>query len=190
MSNTTNQTSNSFLPADYEIPKNDASENYLNPAKIKEGETVRFRILSKAIMGWQYWTIDKKPVMLPLDKAPKDRPSDAQLKDGKFKMSHFWAMVVWNYNKEMLQIFEVTQKTIMESMKTYFEDSQDFGDPFNYDFKISRTGEALETKYSVMATAIKELGPEIKEKIIEGGIEDIKLEKLFDGEDPFEKMSK
>lgn len=178
--------STTFLPQNYEIPKNNSSENYLNPPKLNDSEVTRFRILSKPIIGWQYWTNDNKPVRLATE--PTERPTDIQIRDGKVKISHFWAMIIWNYNKEKLQIFEVTQKTIMEAMRTCFDDD-DYGDPFNYDFKISRTGEALETKYSIMPTPAKPLTDELKAKILEMGLDKIKLDKLFAGEDPFENVT-
>lgn len=179
----------SFLPQNYEIPKNNSAENYLNPSKLNDSEIVRFRILSKPIIGWQYWTNDNKPVRLPNSQKPIKTPTDIQVRDGKAKINHFWAMVVWNYNKEKLQIFEVIQKTIMEAMRACFDD-EDYGDPFQYDFKISKTGEALETKYSVMPTPIKPVPDELKEKMISKGLHKIKLEKLYSGEDPFEDINK
>jgi hypothetical protein len=45
-----------FLPTNYEVPVSDG--NYM---KLKIGEN-RFRVLSSAIVGYEYWTKDNKPV--------------------------------------------------------------------------------------------------------------------------------
>ena len=178
----------SFLPKNYTIPENNSNSQYLNPSKLEEGKTTRFRILSKPIIGWQYWTNDNKPVRLKLQDKPTKTPSDIQVRDGKAKINHFWAMIVYNYNTEQLEIFEITQKTIQNQIKNYIDD-QDYGDPFNYDFKITRTGAELETKYSLIATPPKDFDKDLKNKVLEKGLHEIQLEKLFDAENPFENLA-
>jgi hypothetical protein len=59
----------------------------------------------------------------------------------------------------------------------------DWGDPREYDLKITRTGESLETKYTVSPKPKKELPEAAK---FEFELMNIKLEKLLTGEDPFE----
>jgi hypothetical protein len=45
-----------FLPEGYEVPK--SGGNYM---KLKQGPN-KFRILSAPIIGWEYWSEDRKPV--------------------------------------------------------------------------------------------------------------------------------
>lgn len=59
----------------------------------------------------------------------------------------------------------------------------DWGDPREYDLKITRTGDALETKYTVSPKPKKDLPEAAK---FEFELMNIKLEKLLTGEDPFE----
>lgn len=175
----------SFLPQNYTIPENNSNSRYLNPSKLEDSKPTRFRILSKALLGWSYWTNENKPVRLKLEDHPKTTPPDIQIRDGKAKINHFWAIVVYNYNTERLEVLEITQKTIQSQLKTYFDDA-DYGDPFGYDFKITKTGQELETKYSIIATPPKPFDTKLQKKAIDEGLEVINLEKLISGGNPFE----
>lgn len=79
---------NQFLPSDYSIPK--SSNGYM---KFKKG-TNRFRILSHAITGFEYWNKDNKPVrqktkfdFIPQDIKWNDDGTPSQIR-------HFWAFVI------------------------------------------------------------------------------------------------
>lgn len=174
----------SFLPQNYTIPENNSNSRYLNPSKLEDSKPTRLRILSKALLGWSYWTNENKLVRLKLEDRPKSTPVDIQVRDGKAKINHFWAIVVYNYNTERLEVLEITQKTIQAQLKNYFDDT-DYGDPFNYDFKITKTGQELETKYNIIATPPKPFDPALKEKV-KPDLEIINLEKLIEGGNPFE----
>lgn len=75
-------------------------------------------------------------------------------------------MKVWNYEKEQLQIREVTQASIRDQILAYNNDA-DWGDPKEYDISVSKTGKDLETKYTVLTTSSgkKELDETITEKV-------------------------
>jgi hypothetical protein len=62
-------------------------------------------------------------------------------------------------------------------------DNEDWGDPKGYDMTITKTGEDLETKYTVQPSPHRELTEEEKELI---GETKVVLEALFEGEDPFD----
>lgn len=162
------KTSNDFLPQGYEQPT--SGGNY---AKLKQGEN-KFRILGKPIIGWLDWQ-DKKPLRFRM----KDKPS--QPIDPTKAVKHFWAMVVWNYNENQIQILEITQSSIQSAISTLSND-EDWGNPLSYDIKIVRTGEKMETQYAVNPVPHKPLSAEISMAL---EAKPIKLEALFDGEDPF-----
>lgn len=161
----------SFLPKDYEVPV--SPSNYM---KFSEGDN-RFRILGSAIVGWEYFTKDNKPVR---SREPfEDTLSDIK-KEGKVKA--FWAFPVWNYQAESIQILELTQKGIMNAIKGYV-DNEKWGNPFMYDFNVKRTGEGLDTEYQTQAEPpVKAISKEIKSAYME---KPVNLDTLFDGEDPF-----
>lgn len=159
-----------FLPKDYDVPK--TPSNYMS---IEQGSN-KFRILSSAIIGWVGWK-DKKPLRFKNDEKPVDL-TDFE----RQRVSHFWAFVVWNYEDERIQILELIQKTIQKPLLAYVN-KEEWGDPKGYDITINKEGEKLKTKYDIVMTPPKELDKAIAEKY---AATDIKLEKLFDGSDPFE----
>jgi len=138
--------------------------------KFAKGEN-RFRILSSAVTGYEYWNSANKPVRSKdgWDERPADMRADSQVK-------HFWAMVVWNYEAKKVQILEITQKTIMGSIGAY-SDNHKWGDPRKYDLVVKRSGDGLETEYTVIAEPHSEAP--------KADISGINLNALFIGEDPF-----
>lgn len=165
-----------FLPEDYKIPT--AESGY---AKLEEGEN-RFRVLSSAIVGTEYWK-DTEEGRKPVRKRLGERINANELSPDE-RPKHFWAFVVYNYDKEMVQILELTQKTIMRAIKGYIGD-EEFGDPKGYDIVIERKGEGLETEYTTRAKPPKKLDEDIKAAYESM---EINLEALYDGEDPFENV--
>lgn len=157
-----------FLPKDYEAPVTEG--NYY---KLKKGEN-RFRILSPAIVGYEYWTLDKKPVR---SKTPwEDRPANAKVNENGTFQKFFWAFVVWNYDAKKPQIMEITQKTIQDAIEAYWLNKK-WGDPVGYDIVVTRTGDGLETVYTTIAEPHSEAP--------KADISKINLEALFAGADPF-----
>lgn len=164
----------SFLKSDYKVPQ--SNQNYF---KFQQGEN-NFRILSSAIVGYVYWTEDKKPVRLK--EMWKKKPSDIKTeKNGSYRTNHFWAFVIWNYEINAIQIMEITQKTIMNPIKALV-DNKKWGDPKNYDITITKTGDGLETEYSVMPNPQGEVQKEILD---EYEAKPVRLEALFVNGDPF-----
>ena len=164
------------LPDNYEVPQK--SGNYM---KLLDGEN-KFRFLTPAILGWETWQDlpdgSRKPIRQPLDK-----PFDvSQVEDGDPRnIKHFWAMVVWNYKEEKVQILEITQKGIQKSLRA-LEKSKDWGSLLGYDILVTKEGQKLETEYHVNPVPPKALSKDITEAF---EATDIELEKLFKGEDPF-----
>lgn len=165
---------NLFFPEGYSIP---TQSSYM---KLRQGENT-FRVLSSAIIGFEYWTQDQKPVRsktlfksIPVD-IRRDNNGNPQA------IKHFWAFVIWNYEAKAIQIFEITQSTIQTSIKALV-DNKKWGLPQGYDITISREGEGLDTNYTVMPNPHSEIDQDI---INEYGNKNINLDKLFSGENPF-----
>ena len=167
-----------FFPKDYRLP---TKSNYL---KLQQGENT-FRILSSAITGWEYWNDQDKPVRSRL--IPQTTPTDLK-KDPTGKptsLKHFWAFVVWNYDMQAIQIYEVTQSSIQVAIAALVNNTK-WGDPKGYDITITKVGEKLETKYAVMPSPHTPISQEVLKKAM---ATPIKLEALFDGQDPFTQVS-
>ena len=161
-----------FLPEGYQAP----AGNYL---KFKEGDTT-FRILSSAIVGYEYWTKENKPVRSrePFDDTPNGKTDDK----GNVRVNHFWAFVAWNYDAQKVQIAQITQSSIKNQIEAYLKNPK-WGDPKAYDFVVTRKGQGFsDTEYNVVANPKEDLDAKI-----EGAYraKKIDLERLFAGEDPF-----
>jgi len=166
-------TTNDFLPPDYEPPK--SHSNYM---KFQDGDN-KFRILSKPILGWLDWK-DKTPYRFQLSEKPTNSMSPDQ------KIKHFWAFVVWNYDEEDVQVLEITQATIQNAIRALSQNS-DWGDPFDYDIKVSKKGSKLDTEYVVTPVPHKPVAKFITDAYNNKPCD---LESLFDGEDPFDLSKK
>jgi hypothetical protein len=166
----------SFLPTEYtKIPTN---SDYM---KLTDGQNT-FRVLSSAVVGYKYWTIQNKPVRSRerWDSIPDDMKPE---KDGTYKFDHFWAFVVWNYDETRVQILELTQVTIQGAMKAYVDNAR-WGDPKMYDITVTKSGAMFDTKYQTVAN------PPIgapEQKIVDAyAKKPVNLDALFDTDgDPF-----
>ena len=175
-----------FLPENYELPASTGG-NYM---KIQDGNN-KFRILAKPVVGWIYWehqNTDEKgrPVRLHYtDEARKEAYEKAKLNPKKEDQSvkHFWAMKVYNYETDSVQILEITQKSLMQDIVNYAKD-ENWWSPTEYDINIKKEWKGLDTKYTFMPIPKKPLSDEIQAKVIE---KYVNLEALFYGADPFDK---
>jgi len=174
----------SFLPQDYKMPK--TRSNYM---KFEEGEN-RFRIMSSPIVGYEWWVNEGGEVRQKGDKPQSgDKPVRIRMKDkmpvdaaGNYK--HFWAMVVYNHKEDQIQILQINQSSIQSSIENIVKD-EDWGDPKGnkgYDLVVTRSGEGLDTTYSVVPKPRKELSEDIIDKYKSTKIN---LDALYDGDDPF-----
>lgn len=159
---------NSFLPAGYQQPKT-SKGNFFKPSENK----TRVRVMSSAITGWLDWN-DKTPVRT------KDRPATSF--DPKKPAKHFRAFVVYNYDRDELQVWEVTQAMIREQFSTLINGER--GNPQWYDIVVWKEGKDLDTKYYITTTpaGIKDVAPEITDKRLNTKIV---LEELYENGDPF-----
>jgi hypothetical protein len=170
-----------FLPEGYEIPKTPSSY-----VKFEEGDT-KFLPLAGVIVGYEYWTVDSKPVRLT--EAPTELPANIKRKeDGSpTKVSPFWAFPVWNYEDERVQILELTQKGIMQTIKSLAENPEWESPVMKYSLTVTRVGKGLETEYSTVPNPAKDIPKEITEAWEEVKKNDFDITRLFVSGDPFNK---
>jgi hypothetical protein len=158
-----------FLPEDYEAPN--TAGNYM---KLQAGEN-KIRILSAPLLGWEDWTLEKKPVRFRYNQRP------AKSIDPLRPVKHFWAMIVWNYREEKIQILQITQASIRNAIQALCE-NEDWGAPYFYDIKITKKGEKVDTEYNVAPSPHKPCAENIKLAFYS---KPCNLEALFDSTDPF-----
>lgn len=160
----------SFIPENFNQSEEAA---YFKPLKGKQN---RVRILSdKPLVGFVQWTEENRPVRWELD---QERP-EAEYKNDT-KPRSFLAVVVWNYEASQVQVWEITQRTIQDTLVQLTKDP-DFGHPINYDLKISRKGEGLETTYSMVPIST-DLSEDVQDAIENNTVN---LRALLTGDNPF-----
>jgi len=171
---------NDFLPDSYSVPT--ATGNYM---KLQVGDN-HFRILSSPILGTEYWVTDEQNkrhpkrlrmgVPVPVDEL-ENNP-----KTGKPEIAkHFWAMSVWNYATNRVEILELTQKGLQIAIRALSKNPK-WGNCKNYDLHVTRTGEGIETEYLLTPDPATPLSEEQKTAIARTPVN---LEALFDNGDPF-----
>lgn len=163
----------SFLPPNYEAPVSEG--NYY---KLKKGANA-FRVIGSAVVGYEYWTKDNKPVRAK--QLWDEIPSDARLdkvpntEREEFRPKFFWAFPVWNYEAKKVQVMQITQKTIREAMEALLANPK-WGDPKGYDITVTAVGDGFEREYTVIPDP---------HTPTPNAVANINLEALFTGEDPF-----
>ncbi len=169
-----------FLPVGYQTP--DVPSNYM---EFEEGIN-SFRILSSAIVGYEWWVENgesgRKPVRVrTLEEVPADVQNTA---NDRHRAKHFWAFTVYNYKTKTIQVLVLMQKTTMRAIEAFGKNPK-WGSPLGYDLIVekSRTGSReRDVEYSVI--------PEPPSKVDEGIVElaqsiPVNLAALYDGGDPF-----
>lgn len=142
--------------------------------KLEKGEN-RFRVLSDAVVGYEWWEDTdngRKPTRV--------KTFEEAVKSGVEPLKEFWAFAVWNNATQRVEVLEITQKSIMRSLHSLTLD-EDWGDPKQYDVVVTRSGEGLETKYSVTPKPAKKLDSSVLEAYESSEID---LESLFEGKYP------
>lgn len=165
---------NDFLPDGYKTP---VTSNYM---KFQADEN-KFRVLSKPIVGWEYWVEEDGKRSPRRVRTYEELPAFVKTLTGRERPKHFWAMVVWNYQDSKIQILEITQGGIQKSIETLASD-EDWGTPLEYDLVVKKEGDGLDTEYQTNPKPKKDLHPEIVKAYKNISVE---LEALYQGKDPF-----
>lgn len=158
----------SFLPNNYEPPKSSTSDY----CKLKDWVT-KIRILTSPVIGYQDWD-GKTPI------STRDRQSPIS---SDRSPKHFWAMMVWNYEISMIQVLQLTQKSVIDALYALNND-EDWGNPTDYDLKITRSGKDLDTRYVVTPSNKWPISEQIKAEL-DATVHN--LENLFDGKQVIEE---
>lgn len=165
-------------PDDYEVPKSDSQ--YMN---FKAPGRYKFRILAQPIFGWEGWkVIENKntPFRFRMNEKPADTSS---FKEGK--VIHFWAMPVYNFNTNRVEVLSITQKGIQAAIEAYARDVE-WGSPLRYNLTVTREGTGRDdTKYTTLNSPHSPLAEEAKaawEKTLAAGFN---INELFKDGDPF-----
>ena len=130
-----------------DIPTSESSGLFMK--KLEQGEN-RMRILTKPIPGYVWWPEgSNKPERAH---GPTDIPTG--VKDAKY----FWFLTI-AINGEV-KFLELKQKTILSQIKS-LSDNTEWGEVQDYDITITRSGQDLETQYTVVPNPKKALDADV-----------------------------
>jgi hypothetical protein len=129
----------------------------------------------------------------PTPKELQDRANDegVSLVDQKGEPSRlkqalaFW---VWNYSTNSVQLFQASQRSILDTLAALLSDEDVSNDPGSWDFELNRTGTGMDTRYTVVLKPGKRKGA-IAEQVTAAWqqcvSEGCNLQALLTGGDPF-----
>jgi len=171
------------------IPKDFDKAMVGNYMKFQEGQNT-IRILREPITGYVYWE-DSNGNIVPKNKMAGEGGKPMRTRDfeeisleARSAMKGFAAMIVWNYQMSKIQILEVKQVGIINSLEALVK-SKSWGDVTSFDIIITKTKTGpnpTDVEYSVMPEPKKAMSKEVKTAF---DTTKINLEALYEGEDPF-----
>lgn len=139
----------SFIPQGYKLPT--SNTNYM---KIQDGDN-KLRILSDTpFMFYKYFsTRTDKPVLLK--ELPKEIPDDIKPNSftGAKEIAEMWALVVLDYADSKVKILDFSQNTIKSALFELAQ-NEDYGNPTEYDIRITKSKEKKGTKDQVKYTVM------------------------------------
>lgn len=166
-----------------EVSKEVTSGRYVNVSKLEERKEHRFRFFGTGITGFEVWTVGGKPIRYPFKPETAQLPDDVRVDENGPSLKRFIAGLVYDYAADDFKVMLLTQKGLMNMLFKCMQDP-DYGDPVNYDIKISRKGSGLNTEYTLVPSPPKDPALSLTTRY-----EDLycNLEALFANKDPFEK---
>ena len=167
---------NSFIPQDYTAPTGGGGFTKLNP-----GDN-RMRILSSPLMLWVIWADKKVKRVSFLDANNRATAKPAKPDVEGATVKHGWGLVIWNYETEAIEVFELDKQAIIAALTSYGKDP-DWGHPKNYDIVIKKTGAGMDTEYAFVAKPAKPVNDQIVEAFVANPIDLGQL--LIEGGNPF-----
>jgi hypothetical protein len=164
-----------LLPKGYDHEQASNSGNGGLFIKLQPGEN-KVRILGLRLL-FQTWSLDNRPIRYRASVVdgklakPKHLPFNGRVESryGDEKWKHIWYCLVWSYTDQDLKVLEVSQSTVQEQLSALDSDD-DWGSLDSYDVKIIRTGELMETKYSVIGVPPKPIAKPIKDALASASI--------------------
>lgn len=166
------------LPQDF---KQEAPVSKYTMDTLKTSPKVKFRVLSEFIHGKSVWGDKDGKRIVTRRRLGESMPVSA-IGINKYTgepelVKQFIAAVAYNYTNQQVEIFETDKSKIIGQIVA-IEADEDWGDSRNFDLSISKTGEGKETKYTVLPANKGAFQGDVKWN-------DIKLEALYTGENPF-----
>ena len=147
------------------------SDLFLNPSSTPDGGSIRFSPVGDAALDlFEIWgrSSEGKPVCLrfsdePTAKELADRAADegVQLIDKQGQPTNCKAALAFfcfDYESASIRLFYASQASILETLASLFSDEDVAEDPGAWDLELSRNGQGLDTRYSLVLKPGKRKG--------------------------------
>lgn len=158
----------------------------------------KFRILGLPLEGYIQWETRNvevtdesgkktmKEKRFPIRSLPHEKPISI---DPNHPARKFWTFPIWNYQTSRLELWEITQKTMMRRL-TDLNTSEDFGPLVNYDIRVKKiimelAGGKQKVEYTIDALFPKPLAQEIIQCIEKTPV---RMSALYEAKDPFKDL--
>lgn len=161
-----------FIPTDYVEPSN---SEYLKLEKW----TTKVRFLESPIISWEMWEDYTDDEGNEKRRVKRWRKEDKQPIPQGSKL--VWTCLVWNYTDCRMQVWSISQKTIRDALVWLARD-EDYWNPLNYDIKIKKEWESMQTSYTVNPLPPSKLDDEIKNAMMST---QVNFDMYFEWESPF-----
>lgn len=157
---------------------------------LESGDSFKLRFMTEILDGWSLWAEDEEgqPTVIRAEEKEQIDPSQASINklSGKpNKRKQFVAGIVYNYETERFEVFETDKASIIKKLWELDQDP-DLGDLQGYDIKLSKTGQGMDTRYSVLPLGKSKVKKDIKERFNEL---EYNLHALYDGGNPLDAVS-
>ena len=188
------------------------AQPYWKPSSLKDGESEEFRLLGcystgHAIVGWQYasekldestgelrfngFVVTRSHPGTPADLAREtdwSKPDRPKIEGSYVKPKRFLAWVASSAARNRLEVLFIEQKSLRDQLTEVLQETEDYTwtdeGLANFSIKISKKGQGLETKYSILPK-VRKVSEKVK-KQWEEEKESIWLPNYFEGKDPFD----
>ena len=171
---------------------------YLNPSKLTDGGSVRFALLSEEPLEfYESWgtspegqskpfRFDYEPTYVDIKAEMGEfEPREGRGGPGSADVKFAVAVPVYNYDSGSVQVFSVTQKSIMKELDSISQ-MEDFENMLEIDFQLSKKGSGLLTEYTLRPVPRKKGAQEhIDAAWLEAKSEGFDISRLLSGGNPF-----
>ena len=170
---------------------------YLQVSKLPDGGSVRFALLSdEPLEFYETWGSDgqaSKPFRFDHEPTPEQiqlemgdfEPREGRGGPGSADVKFAVAVPVYNYDSGSVQVFSVTQKSIMKELDSISQ-MEDFENMLEIDFQLSKKGSGLLTEYTLRPVPRKKGAQEhIDAAWLEVKSEGFDISRLLTGGNPF-----
>lgn len=189
-----------FVTSVKEKKSTTTSDLFLTASSVPNGGELRFSPVGDTSLDfYEVWgrTSEGRPKCLrfseePTGKELQDRAADEGLnlvdqKGEPSRLKQALAFWVWNYSTNSVQLFQVSQVSLLDTLAALLSDEDVAKDPGSWDFLLSRTGTGMDTRYTLMLKPGRRKGAvatQVNEAWQECVAEGYNLSALLSGGDP------